>query len=74
MPAVLELSHVPVLLEESIAALRIGMARSVVDGTFGGRRPHLRSILERHPTARVVAIDRDEGGDRPRRGDATGFR
>ena len=53
------LSHVPVLLEEAIDALRIVDGAVVVDGTFGGGG-HTCVILERHPTAKVVAIDRDE--------------
>lgn len=59
MPAPTTLSHVPVLLDESIDALRIGDGATVVDGTFGGGG-HTAVILERHPTATVVAIDRDE--------------
>lgn len=58
MPAA-PLNHVPVLLDESIEALRLGDGALIVDGTFGGGG-HTAAILERHPTARVVAIDRDE--------------
>jgi len=53
------LSHVPVLLDESIDALRIGEGATIVDGTFGGGG-HTAVILERYPTATVVAVDRDE--------------
>jgi len=59
MPPPTTLSHVPVLLDESIAALRVDEGATVVDGTFGGGG-HTAVILERHPTATVVAIDRDE--------------
>ena len=59
MPESTTLSHVPVLLEESIAALRIAGGAVVVDVTFGVGG-HTAVILERHPTATVVAIDRDE--------------
>lgn len=61
MPAPPTLSHVPVLLDESIGALRLGdrEAAVVVDGTFGGGG-HTSALLERHPTARVVAVDLDE--------------
>ena len=53
------LSHVPVLLDESIDALRLGERAVVVDGTFGGGG-HTQVILDRYPTAMVIAIDRDE--------------
>ena len=53
------LSHVPVLLDEAIDALRIADGAVVVDGTFGGGG-HTSVLLERHPTAKVIAIDRDE--------------
>ena len=59
MPVATTLSHVPVLLDESINALRIGEGSTIVDGTFGGGG-HTAVILERHPTATVVAVDRDE--------------
>jgi len=53
------LSHVPVLLDESIAALNLADDAIVVDGTFGGGG-HTVVILERYPMVRVIAIDRDE--------------
>jgi 16S rRNA (cytosine1402-N4)-methyltransferase len=51
--------HVPVLVEEAVAAL-VGRADGVyVDGTFG-RGGHSRALLARlGPQARVVAVDRD---------------
>ncbi len=51
--------HVPVLVEEAVAALA-GRADGVfIDGTFG-RGGHSRALLARlGPHARVVAVDRD---------------
>ncbi len=54
-----DVRHVPVLLEESIAALAIRADGVYVDGTFG-RGGHTRAMLARlGPTGRVIAIDRD---------------
>jgi 16S rRNA (cytosine1402-N4)-methyltransferase len=51
--------HVPVLLEESIAALAIRAGGVYVDGTFG-RGGHARALLARlGQRGRIVAIDRD---------------
>jgi 16S rRNA (cytosine1402-N4)-methyltransferase len=51
--------HVPVLLEEAVAALAIKVDGTYVDATFG-RGGHSRRILERlGPLGRLVAIDRD---------------
>jgi 16S rRNA (cytosine1402-N4)-methyltransferase len=51
--------HVPVLLEEAVAALAIKVNGTYVDATFG-RGGHSRRILERlGPLGRLVAIDRD---------------
>jgi len=52
-------SHVPVLLEEAVAALAIKDSGTYVDATFG-RGGHSRKILERlGPRGRLVALDRD---------------
>ena len=52
-------SHVPVLLEEAVAALAIKVDGTYVDATFG-RGGHSRRILERlGPRGRLVALDRD---------------
>ena len=52
-------SHVPVLLEEAVAALAIKDNGTYVDATFG-RGGHSRRILERlGPRGRIVAVDRD---------------
>ena len=51
--------HVPVLLEEAVAALAIKPDGVYVDATFG-RGGHSRRILERlGPRGRLVALDRD---------------
>ena len=53
------LQHVPVLLEEVLAALNIRPAGIYLDATFG-RGGHTAAILERlSKEGRVVAIDRD---------------
>ncbi|MFE1601463.1 16S rRNA (cytosine(1402)-N(4))-methyltransferase RsmH [Methylobacterium sp. ID0610] len=49
--------HIPVLLAEVRAALRLG-AGVVVDGTFGAGG-YTRAILAAGPEQRVIAIDRD---------------
>ncbi len=51
--------HIPVLLDEVLAALRLsaGPAR-VIDGTFGAGG-YTRAILAADPGNRVLAIDRD---------------
>jgi 16S rRNA (cytosine1402-N4)-methyltransferase len=51
--------HVPVLVEEAVAALDVRAGRVYVDATFG-RGGHTRRILERlGPSGRLVALDRD---------------
>ena len=50
-------SHVPVLLEESMAALAVKAGGRYVDGTFG-RGGHSREIARRGGT--VLGIDRDD--------------
>jgi 16S rRNA (cytosine1402-N4)-methyltransferase len=51
--------HVPVLLEEAVAALAIKPNGTYVDATFG-RGGHSRAILERlGPGGRLVSLDRD---------------
>jgi 16S rRNA (cytosine1402-N4)-methyltransferase len=50
--------HVPVLREEVIAHLQLGIKGVYVDATFGGGG-HTRAILERAPRSRVIGIDRD---------------
>jgi 16S rRNA (cytosine1402-N4)-methyltransferase len=53
------LQHVPVLLEEVLAALNIRPGGAYLDATFG-RGGHTAAILERlSKEGRVVAIDRD---------------
>ena len=55
--------HVPVLLEESIAALALRDGGVYVDGTFG-RGGHARAILrELGSHGRLVAIDRDPAAE-----------
>ena len=51
--------HVPVLLEEAVAALAIKPEGVYVDATFG-RGGHSRAILDRlGPHGRLIALDRD---------------
>ncbi|MEO7742830.1 MAG: 16S rRNA (cytosine(1402)-N(4))-methyltransferase RsmH [Usitatibacter sp.] len=54
-----EVSHVPVLLEESMSALRIRQDATYVDGTFG-RGGHSAAILARLGVrGRLLALDQD---------------
>lgn len=50
--------HVPVLLAEVLAALRLPAAGLAVDGTFGAGG-YTRALLAAEPDLRVIAIDRD---------------
>jgi 16S rRNA (cytosine1402-N4)-methyltransferase len=51
--------HLPVLLEEAVAALAVKPDGAYVDATFG-RGGHARSILARlAPAGRLIGIDRD---------------
>lgn len=54
-----EVSHVPVLLEEAIAALNVREGETYVDGTFG-RGGHSAAILARVGLrGRLFALDQD---------------
>jgi 16S rRNA (cytosine1402-N4)-methyltransferase len=54
-----EVSHVPVLLEEAVAALHIREDKTYVDGTFG-RGGHSQAILARLGVrGRLLAFDQD---------------
>lgn len=51
--------HQPVLLEEAVQALELGVGSTVVDATFGGGG-HTRRILDQlADDGRVIGIDRD---------------
>jgi 16S rRNA (cytosine1402-N4)-methyltransferase len=53
------MEHLPVLLEEAIAALSIRTDGCYVDATFG-RGGHSRALLARlSPSGRLIALDRD---------------
>jgi 16S rRNA (cytosine1402-N4)-methyltransferase len=55
--------HVPVLLQEAVAALAVKRDGIYVDGTFG-RGGHSRGILEAlGPQGRLVALDRDPSAE-----------
>jgi 16S rRNA (cytosine1402-N4)-methyltransferase len=54
-----EVSHVPVLLEEAVAALNVRKGKTYVDGTFG-RGGHSAAILARVGVrGRLLALDQD---------------
>jgi len=56
--------HVPVLLQEAVAALEINPEGTYVDATFG-RGGHSRAILEGlGPKGKLVALDRDPDAQR----------
>ena len=55
--------HIPVLLEEAVAALAVKPAGVYIDATFG-RGGHARAILDRLGSAgRLVGIDRDPAAE-----------
>jgi 16S rRNA (cytosine1402-N4)-methyltransferase len=56
---VMATGHRPVMLEEVVAALRLGPEDSVVDATFGGGGHSRRIIDELGPGGSLVGIDRD---------------
>ena len=59
--------HVPVLLEEAVAALVLRSDGIFVDGTFG-RGGHARALLARlGPRGRLVAADRDPAAEQSAR-------
>ncbi len=52
-------SHIPVLVDESIAALQVVRGDTIIDGTFGGGG-HAKFILEQLAgTGRLIGVDRD---------------
>ena len=52
-------SHLPVMLEEAVAALTLAEADAVVDATFGGGGHSRRILGELGPEGTLVGIDRD---------------
>jgi 16S rRNA (cytosine1402-N4)-methyltransferase len=54
----MEFSHVSVLLDEAVDALRVKDGGLYVDGTLGGGG-HSEAILKRSPSCRLIGIDRD---------------
>lgn len=54
----MEFSHVSVLLEEAVGALKVRDGGVYVDGTLGGGG-HSEAILKKSPSCRLVGIDRD---------------
>ncbi len=50
--------HIPVLLHEAVASLNVKDGGVYVDATFGAGG-YSTCILEKNPTARVIAFDRD---------------
>lgn len=50
--------HIPVLLDEVLAALKPGAGEVFVDGTFGAGG-YTSAILDAAPDARVIAVDQD---------------
>ncbi len=55
-----QLAHIPVMLQEAVAALQVDKGQIIVDATFG-RGGHTSEILRRLPTnGQVIALDRDQ--------------
>ena len=53
------LQHIPVLLDEAVAALAVRADGTYLDGTFG-RGGHARAVLQRlGPSGRLLLMDRD---------------
>lgn len=52
-------THIPVLLEESIESLAIQKSDIIVDGTFGGGG-HSKAIRDRYDSVSLLCIDLDE--------------
>ena len=50
--------HIPVLLDEVLAALDVSDDEKLIDGTFGAGG-YTRAILQHNPECQVMAIDRD---------------
>src|SRR5215471_329918 len=60
--------HVPVLLEEAVAALAIKAGGTYVDATFGRGGHGERILAALGPAGRLVAIDRDPAAETAARG------
>ncbi len=58
MQAAASAPHIPVMLDEVLAALDVGAGDVIVDGTFGAGS-YSRGVLDAQPKCRVIAIDRD---------------
>lgn len=54
-----QITHIPVLLDESIAILSLKKGDVVVDGTFGGGG-HSRAILNAEADISLISVDLDE--------------
>ena len=55
----MEMTHVPVLLDEAVAALDIKPTGVYVDGTMGGGG-HSKAIASRLTTGRLIGVDKDD--------------
>jgi len=60
--------HIPVLLEQAVAALAIQAGGTYVDATFGRGGHSERILRELGPPGRLIAIDRDPGAQALARG------
>ncbi|HRE21344.1 MAG TPA: 16S rRNA (cytosine(1402)-N(4))-methyltransferase RsmH [Rhabdaerophilum sp.] len=58
LPQSAEAPHIPVLLDEVLAALKAGEPGVYLDGTFGAGG-YTRALLDANPANRVLALDRD---------------